>query len=61
MKPNEIIGTLAWVGILGSFAYHIIYGISIWLLFEIFFFGMIVNIFLSWWGLTKFNDWWNSL
>lgn len=56
MKPNEIIGLLAWIGIFADFILSFKFGFSLWFLAGIAFFGMISTVFLSLWGLTTFNS-----
>ena len=57
MRPNEIIGFTALATMTAVMVYHFIYGANFWMLLEVGASSLISNIFLSYWGLTTFNEW----
>lgn len=56
MKPNEVVGTFFFLSMLGSFSWfstgHPFIGLA-----TIGLCGIGTISFLSWWGLTDFNEW----
>ena len=57
MKSNEKIAAVSWFGLLVIYGHAIMSQFSIWHLLGIGTLGIISSIFLSWWGLTTFNEW----
>jgi len=60
MKPNEIIGVSAFIGVFCSLIVFAITLNYLWL-GALLVCGVLQIIFLSWWGLTTFNDWVSDL
>lgn len=57
MKPNEVIGSIGMLGIVGIFWVSSEIGFNIWSLIGIGICGLLTNAFLSLWAMWTFNPW----
>jgi len=58
MKPNEWFGLLSAIMMILCFITAVEAGILFFILGGVF--ACFTQIFLSWWGLTTFNDWYKK-